>query len=104
MKKLLLAVSLLLLCVTTYAQKWEGLAATPQMGWSSWNKFQGDINEQIIVQITDAMVSSGLRDAGYVYINIDDCWHGQRDADGFIQVDSKKFPHGMKWLADYAAG
>ena len=101
MKKLLLAVSLLLLCVTTYAQKWEGLAATPQMGWSSWNKFQGDINEQIIVQITDAMVSSGLRDAGYVYINIDDCWHGQRDADGFIQVDSKKFPHGMKWLADY---
>jgi|GEM_PF-184573 len=101
MKKLLFAVSLLLLCVATYAQKWEGLATTPQMGWSSWNKFQGDINEHTIVQIADAMVSSGLRDAGYVYINLDDCWHGQRDADGFIQADPKKFPHGIKWLADY---
>jgi alpha-galactosidase len=71
------------------------------MGWSTWNKFQGNINENVIVGIADAMVTSGLRDAGYVYINIDDCWHGNRDADGFIQADAKKFPHGMKWLSDY---
>ena len=81
--------------------KWEGLARTPQMGWSSWNRFQGNISEDIIKGIADAMVETGLRDAGYVYINIDDCWHGQRDADGFIQVDPAKFPSGMKALADY---
>ena len=83
------------------AQKWEGLSQTPQMGWSSWNKFQGNINEDIIKGIADAMVSSGLRDAGYTYINIDDCWHGKSDADGFIQPDPKHFPSGMKALADY---
>ena len=83
------------------AQKWEGLSQTPQMGWSSWNKFQGNIDEDIIKGMADAMVSSGLRDAGYTYINIDDCWHGQRDADGFIQADPKHFPGGMKALADY---
>ena len=83
------------------AQKWEGLSLTPQMGWSSWNKFQGNIDEDIIKGMADAMVSSGLRDAGYTYINIDDCWHGQRDADGFIQPDPKHFPNGMKALADY---
>lgn len=90
-----------LLPTMCFAQKWENLAQTPQMGWSSWNKFQGNINEDIIKGIADAMVSSGLRDAGYTYINIDDCWHGQRDADGFIQPDPKHFPSGMKALADY---
>ena len=84
--------------------KWEGLARTPQMGWSSWNRFQGNISEDIIKGIADAMVETGLRDVGYVYINIDDCWHGQRDADGFIQVDATKFPSGMKALADYMHG
>ena len=83
------------------AQKWEGLADTPQMGWSTWNKFQEKISEDVIKGIADAMVATGLRDAGYTYINIDDCWHGQRDADGFIQVDPVKFPSGMKSLADY---
>ena len=67
-----------------YAQKWNELSKTPQMGWSSWNKFQGNINEEIIVGIADALVSSGLRDAGYTYLNIDDCWHGERDMNGFI--------------------
>ena len=84
--------------------KWEGLARTPQMGWSSWNRFQGNISEDIIKGIADAMVETGLRDVGYVYINIDDCWHGQRDADGFIQVDATKFPSGMKALAEYMHG
>ena len=83
------------------AQKWEHLADTPQMGWSTWNKFQGNISEDIIKGIADAMVESGLRDAGYTYINIDDCWHGQRDGNGFIQADPVKFPNGMKAVADY---
>lgn len=94
-------VAFVLLPTMCFAQKWENLAQTPQMGWSSWNKFQGNINEDIIKGIADAVVSSGLRDAGYTYINIDDCWHGQRDADGFIQPDAKHFPSGMKALADY---
>ena len=87
--------------VISIAQKWERLADTPQMGWSTWNKFQGNIDEGIIISIADAMVSTGLKDAGYVYINMDDCWHGKRDSNGFIQSDLKKFPHGIKWLADY---
>ena len=98
---LLTILSLLLLPVIGRAQTRESLSLTPQMGWSSWNKFQGNINEDIIKSIADAMVASGLKDAGYTYINIDDCWHGKRDADGFIQADPKHFPHGIKALADY---
>ena len=92
---------LLLLPFMGSAQSWEKLSQTPQMGWSSWNKFQGNIDEDIIKSIADAMVSCGLKDAGYTYINIDDCWHGKRDAGGFIQADPKHFPHGIKALADY---
>ena len=83
------------------AQKWEGLAETPQMGWNSWNKFAGNINEQMIRDMADAMVKEGLLDAGYIYLNMDDCWHGQRNADGFIQPDAKRFSSGIKALADY---
>ena len=97
---LLTILLLLLLPVIGRAQTRESLSLTPQMGWSSWNKFQGNINEDIIKSIADAMVASGLKDAGYTYINIDDCWHGKRDADGFIQADPKHFPHGIKALAD----
>ena len=92
---------LALMAMPGKAQKWEHLADTPQMGWSTWNKFQGNITEDIIKGIADAMVETGLRDAGYTYINIDDCWHGKRDADGFIQTDPVKFPNGMKAVADY---
>ncbi|MGP1378074.1 MAG: glycoside hydrolase family 27 protein [Prevotella veroralis] len=98
---LLTILLLLLLPVIGRAQTRESLSLTPQMGWSSWNKFQGNIDEDIIKSIADAMVASGLKDAGYTYINIDDCWHGKRDADGFIQADPKHFPHGIKALADY---
>lgn len=105
MNKILATLALSLLCSfytsSVSAQKWEHLADTPQMGWSTWNKFQGNIDEEIIKGIADAMETSGLRDAGYTYINIDDCWHGKRDANGFIQVDGKKFPNGMKAVADY---
>lgn len=87
--------------VSVSAQKWEDLAKTPPMGWSSWNKFASNICEKDIKEIADALVSSGLADCGYVYVNIDDCWHGERDEDGNIQSDPEKFPEGMKALADY---
>ena len=81
--------------------KYQGLALTPPMGWNSWNKFACNVDEQLIRKIADALVSTGMRDAGYVYINIDDCWHGDRDSLGFIHPDNKRFPSGMKALADY---
>lgn len=77
------------------------LCPTPPMGWSSWNTFACNIDEALIRGVADMMVSSGLRDAGYTYLNLDDCWHGERDADGFIQPDPVRFPSGMKALADY---
>lgn len=89
---------------TASAQKWEDLAKTPPMGWSSWNKFGGNINENSIREIADAMVSSGLADCGYVYVNVDDCWHGDRDEEGNIQSDPERFPSGIKALADYVHG
>jgi alpha-galactosidase len=93
-----------LLCCpfTVHAQKFEHLADTPAMGWNSWNKFYCNINEDVIKGAIDAMVTSGLKDAGYQYVNIDDCWHGNRDADGFIQSDPVKFKSGIKALSDYA--
>ena len=81
--------------------KWEGLADTPQMGWSSWNKFQTEINEKLIRETADKMVELGLVDAGYIYLNLDDGWHGERDEQGFVHEDLEKFPSGMKALADY---
>jgi alpha-galactosidase len=102
MRKLLLTL-LLALCslAPAWAQKFEGLAQTPPMGWNSWNKFACDVSEQLIRETADAIVSSGMREAGYVYVNIDDCWQGERDARGFMQPDAKRFPSGMKALADY---
>ncbi|HVO73008.1 MAG TPA: glycoside hydrolase family 27 protein [Ignavibacteriaceae bacterium] len=83
------------------SQKFENLALTPPMGWNSWNHFACEINEKIIRETADAMVAAGMKDAGYLYINIDDCWHGKRDSLGFIHPDSSRFPSGMKALADY---
>lgn len=100
-KMVLLCTMLAMATTQATAQKWENLADTPQMGWNSWNKFQGNISEEVIKGIADAMVEEGLLEAGYTYLNIDDTWHGKRDADGFIQPDPKKFPSGMKALADY---
>ncbi|MFA6813502.1 MAG: glycoside hydrolase family 27 protein [Bacteroidaceae bacterium] len=99
------ALFMLLCCpIVTNAQKNKDLGKTPAMGWNSWNKFTHNINEDLIKQIADAMVSSGLKDAGYVYVNLDDYWHGERDANGFIQADPKKFPSGIKALSDYVHG
>jgi alpha-galactosidase len=82
----------------------NGTARTPPMGWNSWNKFQCDVSESLIKQVADAIVTSGLRDAGYVYVNVDDCWHGARDARGYMQPDAARFPSGMKALAAYLHG
>ena len=103
MKKYFLLFSLFCFsCLSSVkAQKYEELAKTPPMGWNSWNKFACDINEEIIRGVADKMVESGLRDAGYVYLNLDDCWHGKRDSLGFITADPVKFPSGIKALADY---
>jgi len=79
----------------------NGLALTPPMGWNSWNRFACDNNEQTVRATADAMVASGMRDAGYQYVVIDDCWQVSRDANGFIVADAQKFPSGIKALADY---
>lgn len=74
----------------------------PPLGWNSWNTFGPNISEELLMQTADALVSSGLRDAGYEYIVIDDCWSlRKRNEEGDIVTDPEKFPHGMKYLADY---
>jgi alpha-galactosidase len=78
---------------------YNGLAKTPPMGWNSWNKFAGKIDDATVRGIADAMASNGMKEAGYVYVNIDDTWEGGRDAQGNI-LTNKKFPD-MKALADY---
>jgi alpha-galactosidase len=85
----------------------SGMAPLPPMGWNSWNKFQCNINEDFIKRTADAMVSTGMRDAGYQYINIDDCWSiesAARDAYGALQPDPTRFPNGIKPIADYVHG
>jgi alpha-galactosidase len=80
----------------------NGLARTPPMGFNTWNKFACDVSEDLIKGIADAMVSSGMRDAGYQYVVIDDCWQVARDtATGRIVPDPRRFPSGMRALADY---
>jgi alpha-galactosidase len=94
----ILAFACLALGPITLAQSAQ-LAATPPMGWNSWNHFAEKVDDAGVRAAADAMVSSGMRDAGYVYINIDDTWEAGRDAKGVIQTN-KKFPD-MKALADY---
>jgi alpha-galactosidase len=79
----------------------NGLAKTPPMGWNSWNKFACHVNEQLLRGMADAMVTSGLKGAGYQYLVIDDCWQVARDENGNIIPDPKNFPSGIKALADY---
>jgi alpha-galactosidase len=100
MRKLILLI-ILFLPAFLYSQKFKGLALTPPMGWNSWNEIGCDVNENIIREAANAMVTSGMKDAGYQYIIIDDCWHGKRDNLGFIRADPERFPSGIKALADY---
>ncbi|MGV3528057.1 MAG: glycoside hydrolase family 27 protein [Flavisolibacter sp.] len=95
---------LLVICSgNLFAQKFEGLAPTPPMGWNSWNTFQTNINEQLVKDIADVMVSSGMKDAGYVYLVLDDGWMAkERDPKtGDLVPDPQKFPNGMKAVIDY---
>lgn len=101
MKKIVFLLISFLCSISASAQKFEKLALTPPMGWNSWNKFACNVDEKLIRETADAMVSSGLKDVGYQYVVIDDCWHGKRDELGFIQPDPTRFPSGMKALADY---
>jgi alpha-galactosidase len=85
-----------------YAQKFEGLAQTPPMGWNSWNTFQTNIDEPLLKGMVDTYVSSGMKDAGYTYFVLDDGWMSmERDKDGNLVADPKKFPNGMKEFSDY---
>jgi len=83
------------------AQATPAVAATPPMGWNSWNKFGCNVSDKLIREIADAVVTTGMKDAGYQFVNIDDCWQVSRAADGSIVVDAERFPNGMKPLADY---
>ncbi|XP_042012460.1 alpha-galactosidase-like [Salvia splendens] len=96
---------LLSLCFSAISALENGLARTPQMGWNSWNHFNCDIQENLIRETADAMVSSGLAALGYKYINLDDCWAElNRDAQGNLVAKASKFPSGIKALADYVHG
>lgn len=79
----------------------DNLALTPPMGWNTWNKFGCNVSDELIRGAADSMVKSGMKDAGYQYIVIDDCWQVSRDKDGNIQPDPQRFPNGMKAVGDY---
>jgi alpha-galactosidase len=84
------------------AQKFEGLALTPPMGWNSWNTFQTNISDTLVRGIADKIVASGMKDAGYTYLVLDDGWMAkERDSNGNLVPDPKKFPAGIKILIDY---
>ncbi|XP_037369334.1 alpha-N-acetylgalactosaminidase [Talpa occidentalis] len=90
----------------------NGLLRTPPMGWLAWERFRCNINceedpkncisEKLFMEMADRLAQDGWRDLGYIYLNIDDCWSSGRDAQGRLVPDSKRFPHGISFLADYA--
>ena len=91
-----------LLCFVGFNSLDNGLGLTPQMGWNTWNKFWCGINEILIHDSIDALINSGLFEAGYNYINLDDCWQKYRGEDGYIIPDNDTFPHGIEPLVEYA--
>jgi len=99
LRNLLLA--MVIVPALVFGQSTEKLAQTPPMGWNSWNKFACNVSEKLIKEMADAIVASGMKDAGYEYVVIDDCWQVSRDADGNIVPDKERFPSGIKALADY---
>jgi alpha-galactosidase len=99
-----LSLPLVLLVVTPPARAGDGIALTPPMGWNSWNKFGCNVSEKLIREAADAIVASGMKDAGYQYVVIDDCWQVKRDDAGRIVPDPDRFASGMKALADYVHG
>ncbi len=101
LNKILALLGILLLAASTAHALDNDLARTPPMGWNSWNKFGCNVSEKLIKEIADAMIETGLKDAGYQYVVIDDCWQIDRDEQGNIIADPDRFPSGMKVLADY---
>jgi alpha-galactosidase len=101
MKRIISLVAITFFFLGAQAQKYDKLAKTPPMGWNSWNKYGCNVSETLIMGMADAMVSSGMKDAGYEYVVIDDCWQVSRDENGEIVADKDRFPHGIKYLADY---
>jgi alpha-galactosidase len=95
------AVALALVTAALPAAAADGLALTPPMGWNSWNRFHCEVTEKVVRDAADAMVASGMKDAGYEYVVVDDCWQRERDAAGRILADPERFPSGIKALADY---
>ncbi len=78
------------------------IISRPPMGWNSWNTFGPDINEKVVMEMADFIADNGLKDVGYEYVIIDDCWSlRERNAAGEIVPDPEKFPHGMKYVGDY---
>lgn len=103
MKKSLIFIGFLTILYNPLSgQKFENLAPTPPMGWNSWNTFEVKISEDLIKQTVDILISSGMKDAGYTYIVVDDGWEAlSRDSAGNLIPDPAKFPNGMKAVADY---
>jgi alpha-galactosidase len=94
--------SIVVFCMQLNAQKLDNLVLTPPMGWNSWNTFHADIDEKMVMETADMLVSSGMKDAGYIYLVLDDGWMAmERDNQGNLVPDPKKFPHGIKAVADY---
>lgn len=80
---------------------WDSLAATPPMGWNSWNYFEAKVSEKVIMDMADAMAANGMKAAGYQYLIIDDHWVGGRNNKNSLYPDALRFPNGIKYLADY---
>jgi alpha-galactosidase len=99
--KFLMVILFLPFASDAQVQKFKSYSPTPPMGWNSWNTYFADISEEKIMAVANAFISNGLKNAGYFYVNIDDGWALERGLDGYIVPDPKKFPHGMKYLADY---
>lgn len=100
-RRLVLLFALFALSALAQTSPSTNLAPTPPMGWNSWNKFACNVSDELIRGMADALVKSGMKDAGYQYVVIDDCWQVSRDEVGNIVADAQRFPHGIKGLADY---